>query len=266
MTIVGTRYDAMFERLAARGEGAFIPFAMLGDPDPVRSATLLDALVDGGADALELGVPFSDPIADGPVIQEAALRALASGVRPTDALDLVAPVRERHPDLPIGLLTYAQLVVHDGTTRFYERAADAGVDSVLVADVPSREAGPFVDAARAAGVAPVLIAPPNATPATLDLVARASAGYVYCVARRGVTGAQDEWTPEAIGLFDELAARCAAPGVLGFGISRPRHVRAALDAGAAGAIAGSAVVRRAHEDGVDAARAYVTEMKDATCA
>jgi tryptophan synthase alpha chain len=264
------RYAAMFERLAARREGAFVPFLVLGDPDPQASAGLLDALVEGGADAVELGIPFSDPIADGPVIQEADLRALAAGVRPADALELVAGFRERHPDVPVGLLVYANLVEQGGPASFYRRCAAAGVDSVLVADVPAFEARPFAEAAVAAGVDPVLIAPPNATPEALDLVAELSRGYTYCVARRGVTGTRERLAPDAAPLFAELERRGAPPGLLGFGVSAPDHVRAALAAGAAGAISGSAVVERAarHEGRPElaarAVREFVAEMKAAS--
>ena len=157
------RYDAMFALHARRNEGAFVPFVMLGDPDLERCEEVIDILVRSGADALELGIPFSDPIADGPVIQEAARRALTGGVTPGGCFELLARVRQKYPELPVGLLVYANLVFHKGIETFYQRCARAGVDSVLVADVPVREASPFVDAARAQKIAPVLIAPPNAS-------------------------------------------------------------------------------------------------------
>lgn len=165
------RYEAMFARLAERGEGAFVPFAVLGDPDRERSRDALEALIAGGADALELGIPFSDPVADGPTIQAADQRALAAGATPQGCLDLVAQVRADHPELPIGLLVYANLVVAPGIDGFYARAAAAGVDSVLVADVPTLEVEPFVLAARSHGIAPVLVAPPNASPERLATIA-----------------------------------------------------------------------------------------------
>jgi tryptophan synthase alpha chain len=132
-----SRYAAMFERLRARGEGAFGAFVMLGDPDPRASARVLDALVKGGADMIEVGIPFSDPIADGPVIQAAAGRALASGVRTAQCFDLIAAFRRRHPDVPVGILTYANLVLARGRRAFLAGAAEAGADSLLVADLPS---------------------------------------------------------------------------------------------------------------------------------
>src|SRR3954449_3651602 len=134
-----SRYAAMFERVG--GEGAFGAFLMLGDPDLETSARLLDALVEGGSDMIEVGIPFSDPIADGPVIQAAAQRALAAGVRVDDCFSLIRDFRERHPDIPIGILTYANLVV--ARAGFARDAAEAGADSLLIADVPALQAAPF---------------------------------------------------------------------------------------------------------------------------
>lgn len=263
------RYSDMFARLDRSGEGALGAFVMLGDPDLETSARILDALVEGGADMLELGIPFSDPIADGPVIQAAAGRALRRGVTPADCFDLLRRFRERHPDVPVGLLTYANILFARGLDSFYGAAAEAGVDSVLVADVPSIEAAPFVAAARANRVAPVLIAAPNTPERALRRIAESSDGYVYCVARSGVTGMHAG--PEAgIGaLIAALRRLGAPPPVLGFGISRPDQVRSGLDAGAAGIISGSAIVERvavSPDREAEAVRALVSDLKWASLA
>ena len=157
-----SRYAAMFDRLAGAGRGAFVPFVMVGDPTPDLSEAVVEALIDGGADALELGIPFSDPVADGPTIQRAHLRALGAGAGFHDCLEVVARVRRRHPELPIGLLVYGNVPFCLGLGRFYADCAQAGVDSVLVPDVPVRESARFSRAARQAGVDPVYIAPPAA--------------------------------------------------------------------------------------------------------
>lgn len=261
-----SRYAAMFERLAEAGEGAFGAFATLGDPDLETSARILDALVEGGADMLEVGIPFSDPVADGPVIQASAVRAIAKGVTPADCFSLLRDFRRRHADVPVGILTYANLVVARGRDAFYRAAAEAGVDSVLVADLPAYEAAPFVDSAEAHGIEPVLIAAPNTPEPTLARIASLGRGYTYCVARAGVTGADAEVRFDAA-LLAQLRALGAAPPVLGFGISRPEHVRQALHAGAAGVISGSAIVRLIEgqpggEPG--AVEAFVAAMKAAT--
>ncbi len=264
------RYAQMFKACRARNEGAFIPFVMVGDPGCEQSLRVIEALIEGGADALELGIPFSDPIADGPVIQQAAQRALAAGVTPAACFEVIAQVRQRHPDIPVGLLVYANLVVHRGMDAFYERAAQAGVDSVLVADVPTTEAAPFVDVALSHGIDPVLIATPNASRARLEQVGAMGRGYTYVVTRAGVTGTRERLDGDQRRVLADLKEVGAAPPVLGFGISTPEHVRQTLEAGACGAISGSAVVRRltAHLDDLDAAvgavRDFVEQMKGGT--
>ena len=137
------RYQRMFGSLADRDEGAFVPFAVLGDPAPDTSLDVIRTFARSGADAIELGIPFSDPVADGVAIQAADLRALSAGTRVADTWRTVATIREEFPDIPIGLLVYANLVVHAGAERFYARAAEAGVDSVLVADLPLIESSPI---------------------------------------------------------------------------------------------------------------------------
>ena len=262
-----SRYDTMFRALAARGEAAFGAFVMLGDPDLEKGAAILDALVEGGADMLEVGIPFSDPVADGPVIQAAAVRALGRGIAPADCFALLRDFRARHQDVPVGLLTYANLVVARGRDAFYRAAADAGVDSVLVADVPMFEAAPYLAAARAAGVAPVLIAAPNTPEKTLRRIAAEGQGYTYCVARAGVTGADEEVRFGHSQLLGTLRAFGAPPPVFGFGISRPEHVAQAIEAGAAGVISGSAIVRLVAENPggeAEAVRGFVAQMKAAT--
>ncbi|HEY6917572.1 MAG TPA: tryptophan synthase subunit alpha [Allosphingosinicella sp.] len=249
------RYQPMFDRAAAEGRCAFGAFVMLGDPDLETSAAILGALVRSGVDMLEVGIPFSDPVADGPVIQAAATRALRKGVRPGDCLDLLGTFRESHPDVPVGILTYANILSARGRTDFYRRCAVAGVDSVLVADVPAAEAEPYAADAREQGIAPVLIAAPNTPDRTLEKIARLSEGYTYCVARTGVTGARESLTLSHRDLFKRLGEFGAPPPVLGFGISKPEHVRAARHEGAAGVICGSALVAHIEASGQNPAGA-----------
>jgi tryptophan synthase alpha chain len=252
-----SRYAAMFHRVD--GEGAFGAFLMLGDPDLKTSARLLDAVVEGGADMVELGIPFSDPIADGPVIQAAAQRALAAGVRVGDCFDLIADFRARHPEVPVGILTYANLVM--ARAGFMRDAAEAGVDSLLIADVPALEAEPFARAMEQSGIEPVLIAAANTPEATVGCIARLSKAYTYCVSRSGITGTHAGGEFDA-GLVKRLEAAGAPPCVFGFGVSRPEHVRTALAAGARGVICGSAIVDCAARGGD--VTALVRSLKAAT--
>jgi tryptophan synthase alpha chain len=252
-----SRYAQMFERLA--GEGAFGAFLMLGDPDPNTSPELLDSVVAGGADMVEVGFPFSDPIADGPVIQAAATRAQKAGVQTADCFRIIADFRARHPDVPVGILTYANLVMARGRADFFSRAAQAGADSLLVADLPSIEAGPWTEEMIASGIEPVLIAASNSPPQTLDRVAALSRAYVYCVTRAGVTGTHSEAHFDA-GLIASLKG--GPPPIFGFGISTTDHVRAALRVGAAGVICGSAIVDCAARGGD--VRSLVAALKAGT--
>jgi tryptophan synthase alpha chain len=264
------RYESMFDGLRRKKQGAFIPFVMLGDPTPDASLEIIEALVDAGADALELGIPFSDPIADGPTIQAAAQRALAAGVTPDNCFEILDRFRKTDETTPVGLLVYANLVYTRGIHNFYARAAASGVDSVLVADVPAREARPFADAADNTDVSPVLIAAPNTPDAALETVANTSSGYTYVVTRSGVTGAGEAGREDRRDLLAKLADLGAPPPVMGFGISRPEQVRLALESGAAGAISGSAIVDRltanVGDDGpsLDAVTSFVADMKAAT--
>ena len=237
------RYDNLFAELKNRREGAFVPFVTLGDPNPGQSLKIIDTLIEAGADALELGIPFSDPLADGPTIQGATLRAFAAGVTPTQCFEMLATIRQKHPTIPIGLLMYANLVFNRGIDNFYAECARAGVDSVLVADVPVEESAEFRQAALRHGVAPIFICPPNADDALLRQIASYGRGYTYLLSRAGVTGAENRAALPLHHLVEKLAEYRAAPPLQGFGISSPDQVTAALDAGAAGAISGSATVK-----------------------
>src|SRR3712207_7685435 len=158
-----------------------LPILVAGYPDIATSKQVIDALVEGGADMIEVGIPFSDPIADGPTIQAAADRALSGGATPAACFEILRSFRARQPDVPAGVLTYANLVLARGRDVFYRACAEAGVDSVLVADAPVVEAEPFVRSARAHGVDPVLIAAPNTPRETLKRIAQLGQGYTYCV-------------------------------------------------------------------------------------
>jgi tryptophan synthase alpha chain len=259
------RYADLFRTTAAEGRIAVIPFLVLGDPDLATSGRLLAAVIAAGADAIEVAVPFSDPVADGPVIQAAAVRAIAAGATPDRCWELIASLRRRS-DRPIGLLVYANLVVRPGLAAFYRSAARAGLDSVLVADLPVEESGPFRDAAIREGVAPVFVAPPNVGPEALARIAAATSGYTYVTSRRGVTG-----TGAAGGdlgsTIHRLARLGAPPAVVGFGLSNAAAIESVRRMGAAGAIVGSALIaaiERARSTGADPvaiAGEFVTSLR-----
>lgn len=232
------RYARLFGALKEKNEVAFIPFLVIGDPSKDLFLTLVDVLVAAGADALELGFAFSDPVADGPTVQGASQRVLDYGSTINDAFHLLTAVRSKYSELPIGLLVYANIL--HSVPEFAQRCNDVGVDSVLVADLPIEEKS--LDALLAPLQHSVYIVPPNADEFLIEAIAKASSGYVYVTSRAGVTGA-DRGVSDKIHRHLELLAKYhSAPPVLGFGISRPEHVRAAVEAGFKGVIVGSALV------------------------
>lgn len=237
------RYNFMFQRLVANNEGAFVPYVTLGDPNFEMSLNIIEKLVEAGADALELGMPFSDPLADGPVIQKASLRALKQGTTPSFCFQIISKVRSRYPELPIGLLLYANLVFSNGIDNFYRKCASAGVDSVLIGDVPVEESLDFRNSASVNGIHTIFFAPPNADEPTLRAVSELGGGYTYLLSRAGVTSVESRALMPSSAMIDTLKTYNAPPPLLGFGISEPKQVREAIKAGAAGAIAGSAIVK-----------------------
>ena len=263
------RYENLFAQLKDRKEGAFVPFVTLGDPSVEQSLNIIDTLIEAGADALELGIPFSDPLADGPTIQEATLRAFAAGVTPTQCFEMLALIRQKHPTIPIGLLMYANLVFSKGIDEFYAQCEKVGVDSVLVADVPVEESAPFRQAALRYNVAPIFICPPNADDDLLRQIASYGRGYTYLLSRAGVTGAENRAALPLHHLVEKLKEYNAAPPLQGFGISSPEQVTGAIEAGAAGAISGSAIVKLIEKNVANPGqmltelKAFVTAMKAA---
>jgi tryptophan synthase alpha chain len=264
------RYQQLFSRLAAAKQGAFVPFVTMGDPGLELSFDIIKTLIDAGADALELGIPFSDPIADGPVIQNANIRALAAGVTPAQCFELIGRIRQYNKDIPIGLLLYSNLVMARGIDNFYLQAQQAGVDSILIADVPLHESKLFRNAAMKHDIAPIFIAPPNITDESLRELASYGRGYTYLLSRAGVTGTETQAAMPASTLINQLKEYNAAPTLLGFGISKPEHVKAAIDSGAAGAISGSAIVQIIEKYQAEPEQLkqqlfnFVTSMKSAT--
>ncbi|TCP95389.1 tryptophan synthase alpha chain [Cricetibacter osteomyelitidis] len=239
-----SRFETKFAQLAANKQGAFVPFVTLGDPDFNRSFDIVCTLVDNGADALELGFPFSDPLLDGPVIQAANNRALEAGNSTEQCFQLLEKVRSKYPEIPIGLLLCANLIYAQTLDSFYARCAKVGVDAVLVADIPLLACEKFVAAAKKHGIQPVFICPPNADDKTIKSVAQHSEGYTYLVSRAGVTSAENQSHSANLDTLAEKLKTYNAPYILqGFGIAQPQQVKEALNLGIAGAISGSATVK-----------------------
>jgi tryptophan synthase alpha chain len=230
-----------FAALRARGARALIPYFTAGDPSLADTRRLCVEAARRGADVIELGVPFSDPLADGPVIQRASQRALAAGVSLPRVLELARDLRSEVA-LPVVLLTYYNPVLAFGLKAFAQSAVDAGVDGVIVADLPPDEAGPLAQEAAPAGLDLIHLLAPTSSPARMRLVARASRGFIYVVSLTGVTGVRDAVAPDLVKQLRALRLVTTRPICVGFGISTPDHVRAVAPY-ADGVIVGSAVVR-----------------------
>jgi tryptophan synthase alpha chain len=235
------RIGERFARRRAEGKAAFVAFLTAGDPSldaTVEAALALDA---AGADVLELGVPFSDPLADGPVIQRASERALARGVTLPRVLEAVRRIRDRS-ELPLLLFSYCNPILRHGLERLACEAKAAGADGALVTDLPPEEAGEWIAAARARDLDTVFLASPTSPPERLRKVAEASRGFVYAISRTGVTGECHALSADARPLVERLRALTDVPVALGFGLSTPEQVREAASV-ADGVVVGSALVR-----------------------
>jgi tryptophan synthase alpha chain len=236
-----TRIGERFLKLRAEGRKGFVAFLTAGDPSLDRTVELALELDAAGADVLELGVPFSDPLADGPVIQRASERALARGVTLERVLDAVRRIRRRS-QLPLVLFSYFNPLFRYGLDRLTRTAREAGVDGVLVTDLPPEEAGEWLEPMRAAELDTVFLAAPTSPDERLRRVADASRGFVYAVSRTGVTGERDALSDDARPLVRRLKQLTGEPVALGFGIASPEQVKAAAEVADA-VVVGSALVR-----------------------
>ena len=235
-----TRIGRLFEQLKQENRKGLVAYLTAGDPAPERTPDLVDALVRGGADLVELGVPFSDPIADGPVIQRAGYRALSAGTTLARVLDMACRIRERS-QVPLLLFTYLNPVMRYGFDQLAADAKAAGVDGCLLTDASVEEGGAYVGRMRAAGLDTVFLAAPTSTERRMKLVAQYSTGFIYLVSRTGVTGERDQLSDSIAPLVSAMRAITTLPLAVGFGISRPEHV-AEVGRHADAVVIGSAIV------------------------
>jgi len=220
-----SRIAAAFERLRAGRRAALVPFVTAGDPTPGQTLDVMRALVRNGADVIELGVPFSDPMADGPTIQRASERSLRGGTGLAGILDSVSLYRREDDRTPIVLMGYANPVERFGAAAFAARAAEAGVDGVLIVDYPPEECGSWVRDLAGAGIDPIFLLSPTSTEARIELVARLAKGYIYYVSLKGVTGAANIDTADVERMLGRIRAHTNVPVGVGFGIRDPETAR-----------------------------------------
>lgn len=232
------RIDAVFSRLK---KPAFIGFTVAGDPDKETCIRAAMALIEGGTDILELGVPFSDPVADGPTIQKADERALTAGTKMDTVFEIVRELRKK-TDAPLVFLAYYNMVYHRGVDRFYKEAHEAGVDGILVADMPVEESDDVYETALRYGIDPIFLITQTTSDERIKKIAFRAHGYLYLVAVLGVTGVRDTVSSGALELLQRVRSHTTLPLALGFGIATPDHAKTCAEAGADGVIVGSAIV------------------------
>jgi tryptophan synthase alpha chain len=246
----------------------FIGFTVAGDPDEPACVRIARALIAGGADILELGIPFSDPVADGPTIQKADERALAAGTTPDSVFEIVREIR-RESDIPIVFLTYFNIVYHRGIERFYQEAQESGVDGILIADMPVEESDEVCEASFRHNIDPIFLITRTTSDERIKKITERAGGYLYLVTVLGVTGVRETVSSGAIDLLDRVRKLTDLPLALGFGISLPEHAKTCAAAGAEGIIVGSAIVeiveRNTGEvEGMERdLKEYVIQMKNA---
>ena len=237
------RIETKFRELQNRGEGALIAYLTGGDPDPRAFLANSRALIEGGADIVEVGIPFSDPIADGPVIQASSMRALSQGATPVGILGLIRELSSQFP-VPFVVLSYYNPILAMGLDRFLKKARESGVDGIVVPDLPVEESYEFRNLALKHNIDNIYLVAPNTSKTRLRTVLDKSKGFLYLVSLYGVTGPRDSLSPQALETVKKVKslARGKVPVSAGFGVSQPEHVSAIIRSGADGAIVGSALV------------------------
>lgn len=244
-----------------------VAFTVAGDPDYKASLSIIKEMAASGADIIELGLPFSDPVADGPVIQRADIRAMEAGMNTDRLFDLVREFRAESA-VPIVILTYANLIMRRGIARFYQEAAEAGIDGVVIADVPCEESHPFIQAAKQVGISQIMMVSTTTSPERLAGILSRASGFIYLVAVMGVTGARTGVDPAAVALLTLVKEKTSVPVAPGFGISSPEQVHEWTTAGADAVIVGSAIVKQIEENLENRARipgavgAYIRKLKE----
>jgi tryptophan synthase alpha chain len=253
-----------FDSNRENGKGCLIGYITAGDPTLDVTQKVADALIQGGIDILELGLPFSDPIADGPTIQAASLRALNAGTTPMKVLETAKEIRARHSHIPIVIMTYYNPVFHSGLDKFLATAKECGVNGFIVPDLPVEEAADFKKAAISYGLDTVFLVAPSTSNERLPRIVSASSGFLYLVSRLGVTGANATLEESTVQLIQRVKPFTAEkiPLAVGFGISQPEHVRKVISAGADAAIVGSAFINIIQKN-VDNTTVMLKELESA---
>ena len=261
-----------FQELSKKNESALICYALAGYPDIITTKEIISTMVDAGADIIEIGIPFSDPIADGPVIQEASYNALVKGITPPKSLDIIHDIKKIYPQLPLVAMTYSNILIRVGFNKFMQEAKRCGIDGFILADMPIEESEEYIKEASNLGLATIFMVSPNTKEQRIKSIASKSSGFLYVVSVIGITGMREsfeKYTANNITKVKEIIGDSDIPVAVGFGISTPSHCKFMINAGADAIIVASAIIntiehyRADREKMLQELRSFVSSMKDA---
>ncbi|MGB8233520.1 MAG: tryptophan synthase subunit alpha [Methanobacterium sp.] len=267
--VVVQSYSEMFQEVKNRGEGAFIPFTVAGDPDFETSLQIVRQYIDNGADALEIGFPFSDPVADGPSVQAADIRSLNSGMTTEKCFEFIKMIRE-FTSIPIGVLVYYNLIYKMGLEEFYQKAKRSGINGILAADLPPEESNDAVEMAKKYKLDQIFMVAQTTNNKRIYEIMKRCSGFVYVVAVMGVTGVRSDLKKSSVELIKRVKNHTKLPLAVGFGISKQEHVEDVIKSGADGAIVASAIIDVITDNledmdkGMDVIGSFCKELKDST--
>lgn len=244
------RIDSKFNELKSKNQKGLICYVVAGYPDIKTSEYIITSLINGGADIIEIGIPFSDPIADGSTIQDAIQSSLISGTTPDMCLELASRIRKTFPNIPLIIMTYSNILYKKGYIQFAEKAKENGIDGLIIPDIPIEESKEYLNTAQNIGLSTIFLVSPNTSEKRLKMISRICTGFLYAISIYGTTGERkgfDEYTIESIKRVKKVTAADELPLAVGFGISNPQHVKYMIDAGADAVIIGSAIIKKIKE-------------------
>ncbi|WGI16800.1 tryptophan synthase subunit alpha [Methanonatronarchaeum sp. AMET-Sl] len=251
------------EKINRKKQTAFMPFIVAGDPDIDTSIEIAMDIIEGGADILEIGIPYSDPAADGPTIQKGYKRALKNGFKVKDTFKIIKEIRKKS-DIPIVLMSYYNLIYQYGIPEFYKKLKQTGVNGIIIPDMPPEESKTALKQAKTNKINQIYLVAENTNQERINHISNKTNGFLYAVSRLGVTGARKELPETAINFIKNLKKQTNHPIAIGFGISKPSHVKSAVKAGADGVICGSAIVEKIEQNKKTEIKKYIQEMKKAS--
>jgi len=244
------RIASKFNELKSKNQKALICYVVAGYPDIITSERIITSLINGGADIIEIGIPFSDPIADGSTIQDAIQNSLIAGTTPDMCLELASRIRKTFPNIPLIIMTYSNILYRKGYIQFAKKAKESGIDGFIIPDIPIEESKEYLNTMQNIGMSTIFLVSPNTSEKRLKMISRICTGFLYAISVYGTTGERqsfDEYTIESIKRIKKMTADDELPLAVGFGISNPQHVKDMINAGADAIIIGSAIIKKIKE-------------------